>query len=320
MIEMMADRYLSLLAGPLRRSLLIFNVLGVCLAPGLLLAADSSTGTVRYRKVLEISESMRLPTDVALDAEGRMYVLDGTANMVRVFDGLGTPLFTLGGEGTLDQPLGIDVSDAGEVLVADSGNHRVAIFPPEERVPGYIDLPPLTEGKEADPTDLHYSPDYKTIITVDNDNHRMMAVDREGELIWSHGGMGRNPGEFRFPFMVDMDHDGNIYVVEVINTRVQVLNPDGTFKQFIGEWGIEPGQFFRPKGIAVSDQGEVFVSDSYLGVVQIFDQIGNFLGVVADEDGKLFKFTTPMGMAASEDRLLVVEMYTNRLLVMERQR
>ncbi|WP_240744750.1 hypothetical protein [Desulforhopalus sp. IMCC35007] len=317
---MMVDRYLSLLVGSLRSSLLIFTILGICLAPGLLLASGNSTGTVRYRKVLEIAGSMHLPTDVALDADGRMYVLDGTADLVRVFDGLGTPLFTLGGQGILDQPLGIDVSDAGEVLVADSGSHRVAIFPPGERVPGYIDIPAATEGKVADPTDLHYGPDNKTVITVDNDNHRMIAVGRRGGLIWSHGGMGRNPGEFRFPFMMDMDRAGNIYVVEVINTRVQVLNPDGTFKQFIGEWGIEPGQFFRPKGIAVNDLGEVFVSDSYLGVVQIFDQRGNFLGVVADEDGKLFKFTTPMGMAASEDRLLVVEMYTNRLLVMERQR
>jgi sugar lactone lactonase YvrE len=129
--------------------------------------------------------------------------------------------------------------------------------------------------------------------------------------------MGRNRDEFRFPFMIDLDDDGNLYVVEVINTRVQVLAPDGAHIRFIGDWGIEPGQFFRPKGVAVSDRNEIFVSDSYLGVIQVFSPEGQLLGIVGDETGNLVKFTTPVGLTVAGSRLFIVEMWNNRLLVLE---
>jgi DNA-binding beta-propeller fold protein YncE len=153
---------------------------------------------------------------------------------------------------------------------------------------------------------------------VDNDSHRLVTLDRNGKRLWSKGSMGRNREEFRFPFMLDLDKDGNIYVVEVINTRVQVLAPDGSHVRFIGDWGIEPGQFFRPKGIAVSEQNEVYVSDSYLGVIQVFSREGPFLGVVGDAAGNLLKFTTPVGITIEGNRLFVIEMWKNRLLVLEK--
>ncbi|MBI5559275.1 MAG: NHL repeat-containing protein [Deltaproteobacteria bacterium] len=284
------------------------------------MASDGAGWTVKYRRVLEISSTMDLPSDVAVDDQGRIYILDGTAGLVRVFNSHGGPLFTLGGAGVLHQPLGIDVNRAGDVLVADSGNHRLALFPGGADNPRFFTLPPPAGGKPADPTDVHFAPDNNSFIVVDNDNHRILAVNEQGKLLWAQGCMGRNPGEFRFPFLLDIDREGNIFVVEVINTRVQVLLPDGTFKQFIGDWGIELGQFFRPKGIAVNEAGEVFVSDSYLGVVQIFDHTGEFLGVVADEYGTLKQFTTPVGMAVSGNHLFVVEMFTNRLLVLEKER
>ena len=296
------------------------TILVLLFVPSAPIASVSPVFQISYRTVYEISGAMHLPSDVALDAAGRIYLLDGTGDIVRVFDDLGKPLFSLGGEGVLRQPLGIDVTDAGDVVVADSGNHRLALFSAGKIVPQYIELPTLPGDKPADPTDVHFSRDNDTFVAVDNDNHRVIAVGKDGKLAWSCGGMGRNPEEFRFPFMVDMDREGNVYVVEVINTRVQVLNPGGTFKRFIGEWGIEPGQFFRPKGIAVNEKREVFVSDSYLGVIQIFDYSGRFMGVVGNEHGNMMRFKTPMGMAVAADRLLVVEMFTNRLLVLERQR
>ncbi|WP_136810109.1 NHL repeat-containing protein [Desulfosediminicola flagellatus] len=288
-------------------------------SPNWVSASETPAEKIIYRQVLEIAGVMQLPSDVALDAEGKIYVLDGTANCVRVFDTDGNALHTLGGEGILNQPLGIDVNDTGEVLVADSGNHRLAIFPAGKLVPRYLDLPFSPDDKPADPTDGHFSPDNTILYAVDNDNHRIVALTNDGDMSWSRGYMGRNQEEFRFPFMMDIDKDGNVYVVEVINTRVQVLSPDGSFKRFIGEWGIEPGQFYRPKGIVVSNKGEVFVSDSYLGVVQVFDVSGRFLGVVGNEHGNMRRFITPMGMAVNSDRLLIVEMYPSRLLVLQRE-
>ncbi|MBU1234739.1 MAG: NHL repeat-containing protein [Proteobacteria bacterium] len=274
---------------------------------------------ISYRTVFVISDLLRLPSDVDVDGEGRIYVLDGTANIVRVYSQDGKPLFTLGDEKTLKFPLGVDVSPAGDVLVADSGNHRIVLFSAKAAPPRFFDLPSPPGGKPTDPTDVVFAKDLKRFFVVDNDNHRVIAVDINGEILWSSGKMGRNPEEFRFPFLMDIDNEDNLYIVEVVNTRVQVLNKDGIHVRFIGDWGIEPGQFFRPKGIAIGQSRDLLVSDSFIGVVQMFSQGGDFLGVIGDETGKVKKFTTPMGMKVYGDRLFVIEMYTNRLVVLERE-
>jgi hypothetical protein len=286
--------------------------------PGVLPAADGALHIIRYQPVQSISGGMKMPSDVGLDRSGRIFILDGTADTVRVYSPKGEPLFTLGGEGVLHQPLGLDVSAAGDVLVADSGRHRLALFAAEEKTPRYIDVPAPADGKPSDPTDAHFGPDHSFIV-VDNDNHRVLALDASGKIIWAQGVMGRNPNEFRFPFLLDIDRHGKIYVVEAINTRIQVLDQRGEYSNFVGEWGIEPGQFFRPKGVVISDRDEVFASDSYLGVIQIFNPDGGLVGVIGDEKGNVAKYKTPVGMAISGNRLYVVEMFSNRVLVLERQ-
>jgi len=286
--------------------------------PAIIFAQDGAPNIVKFQPVLSISGSMKLPSDVAVDQSGRIFILDGTADTVRVYSPKGEQIFTLGGAGILKQPLGIDVSPGGDVVVADSGNHRLALFAAEEKTPHYIDVPSSVNGKPSDPTDVNFGPD-NTYIVVDNDNHRVVSMNRSGKLLWSTGTMGRNPGEFRFPFLIDIDRLGRIYIVEAINTRVQVLESNGKFARFIGEWGIEPGQFFRPKGVVVNEKNEVFISDSYLGVVQVFKREGGLIGVVGDSNGKITKFKTPVGMAISGNRLYVVEMFNNRVLILERQ-
>lgn len=302
----------------LRCWLLTFIHISLLIFPGAIFAQDGARNIIFYQPVLSISGSMKLPSDVAVDQSGRIFILDGTADTVRVYSPKGEPLFTLGGAGILKQPLGIDVSPAGDVLVADSGNHRLALFPAEGKSPHYIDVPSPVDGRPSDPTDVNFGTD-NTFITVDNDNHRVVSLTHSGKIVWATGTMGRNPGEFRFPFLLDIDRFGRIYIVEAINTRVQVLESNGKFARFIGEWGIEPGQFFRPKGVVVSDKNEVFVSDSYLGVIQVFKREGGLIGVIGDGNGKITKFMTPVGMAIVGNRLFVVEMFNNRVLILERQ-
>jgi len=280
-------------------------------------ADDEPLKCIAYRHVLSIDDQLRLPSDVAVDGQDRIYILDGTAGLIRVYDQQGRPLFTLGGDRILNQPLGLDVTAEGDVLVADSGNHRLVLFPSGGRPPRFLPIPSLPGGKPADPTDVAFAAEEGVFHAVDNESHRIVTLDRNGKILWSKGIMGRNPEEFRFPFMIDLDSAGNLYVVEVINTRVQVMRPDGTHIRFIGDWGIEPGQFFRPKGVAVTDNNEIFVTDSYLGVIQAFFQDGEFLGVICDHTGHLIQFTTPVGITFSHGRLLVVEMIENRLVILE---
>lgn len=73
---------------------------------------------------------------LAVDDQGRVHAADSFLNRIQILDGdTGAYLGSYGGFGTaagqLNVPLGIAVTGAGQVAVADSENHRVEILQPE---------------------------------------------------------------------------------------------------------------------------------------------------------------------------------------------
>ena len=75
-------------------------------------------------------------------------------------------------------------------------------------------------------------------------------------------GPGSGPGEFREPYNLALDGQGNIYVADFGNNRIQKLSPDG---EPLAQWGSQgdgPGQFLRPTGVAVDGPGNIYVADA----------------------------------------------------------
>jgi tripartite motif-containing protein 71 len=273
-----------------------------------------------------ITENFNNPSDVVAGTNGQVYVVDGANNKVKVFNRNGDFLFSFGEAGTAQGaftfPLGIGIDSANRIFIADSGNHRVQIFSPDGKHLSHFSTETAKKQiKPSDPTDVVVDSTLKKCYVVDNDNHWIVVYDlKKGTPITTYGTMGMEKGEFRFPFLLDIDQDGNIYVVEVINTRVTVLAPDGKHLGTIGDWGVEKGEFYRPKGVAVDAQKRVFVGDSYLGVIQVFDQEERVLCALKDEHGSVIKFATPTGIFIDKQmRLYVVEMVANRVRVLQLQ-
>jgi len=264
------------------------------------------------------------PSDVAISEEGLVYVLDGVNNRIVVFDRIGEYLYEFGrggsGDGEFSTPLGLSLDREGNIYVADSGNHRIVVLSGKGDFLYEIQVPP--EGtKNPDPTDTVVDKRRKLLYMVDNENHVIYTYNlRRKRFVRSIGemGLGKIKVDLRWPFTLDIDRKGNVYVVDVINTRVRVLDPDGRFTVSIGEWGVDRGQFFRPKGVAVDSKGRVYVTDSFLGVIQVFDGDGNFLSLIGDEKEGVKKFVTPIRISFDkEDRLYVVEMFAHKVSVYE---
>nr|MDA3786894.1 NHL repeat-containing protein [Desulfobacula sp.] len=244
-------------------------------------------------------------------------------NKIKIFDNNGKFISSFGrkgnGTGEFLFPLGIDIDDKNRIYIADSQNHRVQIFNSKGGFLSQIKIKSKT-GKPADPTDVAVDETRNQCYVVDNDNHIIFVYDLSTfNLIKTFGKPGTGKREFRYPFLIALDKDKYLYIVDVINTRVKVLNPEGLFVTDIGGWGVEKGQFFRPKGIAIDKKNRVYVSDSYMGVIQIFQTSGEFFAAIGDTSkSKVKKFKTPMGLFVDEDsRLFVVEMFANKVTVFQ---
>lgn len=286
----------------------------------LLLAVRPAFGIrlVNVELLFEITDQLNQPSEVAVSKDGQIYIVDGVNNKIRIYSPQGVPVSSFGtpgaGKGQFRYPLGIDIADSGRVYVADSGNHRVQIFDRAGGFSAQINLPALNHP--ADPTDIAVDETGNRCYVVDNDNHRILVYDLANlQLLDSWGTPGTGKRAFRYPFLIALDNQNYLYIVDVINTRVQVLNPEGLFVNFIGGWGVEKGEFFRPKGVAIDKKNRIYVSDSYVGVIQIFTATGEFYAAIGDPaSGKVKKFKTPVGLFIDgADRLYVVEMFANKV-------
>jgi hypothetical protein len=69
---------------------------------------------------------------VEIDRDGRLWVLEGQSNEIRVFDAAGRPVRTIGrkggGPGEFGQPIGMAWSPAGELWVVDPANSRISVI------------------------------------------------------------------------------------------------------------------------------------------------------------------------------------------------
>ena len=75
-----------------------------------------------------------MPSGIAADSAGRIYVADTGNHRVQTFDAAGRWLGAFGSEGIgagqLKEPSSIGLDSSGNIYAADTGNHRIQVFSP----------------------------------------------------------------------------------------------------------------------------------------------------------------------------------------------
>ncbi|MEA2236351.1 MAG: hypothetical protein QOC81_1075 [Thermoanaerobaculia bacterium] len=246
---------------------------------------DTAGGTISLRR---LPASIRLlvdpagsfggltdPTGMAVDPDGRIYVLDSNTCELRRFDPCTAQFETvdcIGGEGSeprrFQAPHGIAISPAGDLIVADTGNRRLQIFLlaglalREIRGPlAFPTLPPPPPGRRRpsnppgptpplpvstwEPWDIAVTKDCHLYVS-DRANGLVHRFDRAGRWIDAIDG-------FEKPTAIAIGCDGSLYVIQEGKPDVIVVASDGS-RRVIAR-ADEAASAFWPPGIGV-DAGD----------------------------------------------------------------
>ena len=171
----------------------------------------------------------QLPTDVAFDAQGFIYVSEYYANDritkwspdLRFVAAFGETEI----EGRrLSRPTGLVIDDEQTLWVADACNHRLVRFSLDGEVLTAFGRFGQEPGEMRYPYDVSVSPD-NTLLVCEYEGNRLQWFSKDGRSLRVWGHAGRAPGELFAPWGASYGSEGRVYVVDSLNSRVQVIRP-----------------------------------------------------------------------------------------------
>ena len=262
----------------------VVTVLGKPGEPGV---ADGSVGVAR----------LDTPSAVALGPDGGLYIADtGNHTLRRWLDGRLITVAGRAGEAgptngpvanaRFNSPLGIVVTPALRILVADSGNHAIRSILPNGLVEtlagsaqdwGAVDGPAAT-ARFNGPVGLALAPD-GVLVVSDTLNHALRRVTPDGQVTTLAGRLGEDGcvdgsadvARFCQPAGLYYHPHGDLYVVDAFNHLVRKVDAAGVVTTVAGrpaqsgeaDGANGAGRFFNPYGLVVHPDGSIVVSDTY---------------------------------------------------------
>ncbi|XP_076437346.1 uncharacterized protein LOC143276619 [Babylonia areolata] len=186
------------------------------------------------------------------------------------------------GKGSFDMPCGVAVTKSGDIIVADTENHRIQIFSPE----GVFKF--QFGGKGPNPEQLNYplgvamTADDHVVVT-DGVNAAIKVFSCAGELqsCFTYSGV------IEFPYGVAVTHDNFIVVTDICKHSVFVLYPHGGISHQFGAYGDSPKELDHPYFVTVNKSKQIAVSDAGNTSIKIFQFEGKLLRVFSFQDFKL---------------------------------
>lgn len=281
-----ADRFRRFATGEVERGLGFAKPFGIVAVNGRIYIGDTVTRRIavldfpagRYFEFGDRGAGrLAKPLGLAADGEGRIYVSDGTSRRVLVYDGDGTYLRALGGEGMFDRPTGVAVNaDGSRIYVVDTGGvestaHQVRVFDGSGAHLFDIGARGSQDGAFNLPLLAAVGGDGRLHV-VDAGNFRVQVFAPDGAFLFSFGGVGRRPGQFSHPKGIAVDEEGKIFVADSAFANVQIFDAQGQILMSLGDRGSTggPADLMLPAGVAVDVDGRVYVVDQFFRKVEVF--------------------------------------------------
>jgi sugar lactone lactonase YvrE len=250
-------------------------------------------------------------------------------------------------------PFGVAQDSLGNIFIADTGNNVIRMISPDAKVTtiagsgiyGRANGPGLSAAF-AFPSAVAVGPDDNVYVS-DTYNHRICKLTRPATVgaqwtVTNLAGTGTagflngagSVARFKYPYGLDLDAFGNVYVADALNHRIRKVTPAGVVSTFAGsgEAGFSPdnalladAKFDTPQGVVivakagfqetacVADRGNnrirlITTTTDASGLVAsaVTTLAGSGVAGFADGTGTGAQFQSPSGLAADSDRNLYI--------------
>ena len=139
----------------------------------------------------------------------------------------------------------------------------------------------------------------------DKDKGRVQVFDSDLNFVQSFGTHGDGPGQFKQPWDIDFDAQGNIYVVDLHKGQVIVFSEDGQYLRHFGQKGQGKGEFNEPNGLCVSGE-YVYITEYVSSRVSVFCTSGEFVHSFGKFGSGRGELRFPRGIAIDQDGFVFV--------------
>ncbi len=169
----------------------------------------------------------QLPTDVAIDDDGFIYVGEYNGND-RITKWSADLTFVkqisppeIAGL-SMVRPAAMDFDNEQTLWVADACNHRIIRLSRKGEVMSVFGERGTEPGQLRYPYDITVTPE-QTLLVCEYGNSRLQWFDKEGKSLGTWGGPGRDLGQLWSPWGATVGANGDVYVVDSLNSRVQIV-------------------------------------------------------------------------------------------------
>ena len=296
------------------------------------------------------------PVGLATDAAGNTYIADtddhtiwkvSPAHLKTLLAGSSRLAGATDAQGTnarFNSPGAIALDSAGNLVVADTGNHSIRRIAPDGTVTtlaGSPGLPGSADGLGA--LARFNAPNGLAVIgsgamyIADAQNHtiRFLAVDG---TVTTYAGSAGNPGlsngvgalaRFNQPTGLALAPNGSLYVSDSGNSCIRLIDPTAAVTTLAGKansHGLADGSattalFYQPMGIALDASGALWVADSRNHAIRRVAADGTVTLIAGsgtlgntDANGAAALFNLPCGIATTSAGSLLVADTQNHIL------
>jgi YVTN family beta-propeller protein len=266
------------------------------------ISAVARADSVTFEMLAASAETYAKPHDIVLSPDGKLlYVADNDNDRIAVLDAQTLKELGVFAQGEVSAPHDVVFDAQKRLLVADTGNSRIAIYEVDGSSGRFVGS---LQGRIRRPEGVAVHKDGRVFATGAASNN--LVVYRDGKVSGEVGG-------FAAPHDVELDRLGNIWVADAAHDRMVQLNDKLEITKTLAG---SPYDFNGPRYMDFDTDGRMYVADKYTHSIKVIAPNGNLISVL----GKAVSgkgegvFNQPEGVEIRDTDIWFSDTYNDRVV------